>query len=439
MWSCHQLRFLNIYNAYTRGTIPGPTSLICFTSTIICVRKDELTNNLKSSVEPFSRYSLNKCLICCYTMQPIENVVLCIMAFDRFRPVHLLYTRSHTSIGWQISKVKSTNITFPRYVDFFRRVLSTTKPILQIIKTQITYIPTATSRMGLQRTPPPGRPTGPEEGPSQGNTSLPSPSQAFAPRNPRVMRSPQSGSTLGSSSSTRPAQILAPAAIEPPSARAIPATPAPQHLAPIDEGNVSTTPSYAPPPPAPARLPSPIPTIPMETIPPAPTYSEPEARRPEPTTPSNKRRKSRHPDPPPPVTQSQNPETSIESTGNQTNIGGTSQIEGTGMYGKRYQLMMDTLELAVKNSSHRMTLVLLFTPSSTMLLLTGRLKEFTKCFPLFAAKNKEIFQDVFESTRAELGEQLLVRLAISLMAKNQELTSRPKQLLQSKLNDLDQL
>jgi len=109
------------------------------------------------------------------------------------------------------------------------------------------------------------------------------------------------------------------------------------------------------------------------------------------------------------------------------------------MYGKRYQLMMDTLELAVKNSSHRMTLVLLFTPSSTMLLLTSRLKEFTKCFPLFAAKNKEIFQDVFESTRAELGEQLLVRLAISLMAKNQELTSRPKQLLQSKLNDLDQL
>jgi hypothetical protein len=40
----------------------------------------------------------------------------------------------------------------------------------------------------------------------------------------------------------------------------------------------------------------------------------------------------------------------------------------------------------------------------------GRLREFTKCFPMLAAQNKEMFETVFEETRAELGRQLLVRL-----------------------------
>jgi len=206
--------------------------------------------------------------------------------------------------------------------------------------------------MGLQRTPPSGRSTNQDAGPSNpGDSSITSDSsQAFVPRNPGVMRSPQSGST-GASSSSRPAPSPAPApAPTPASARVrdIPATPAPQSLAPVDEGNVSTTPSYAPPAPVPSpprvreRSLTPVEPIPAAYIP------EPEVSRPEPTTPANKRRKSRHPDPPPPVAE----EMSIDSSnGNE----GSSGIETKMMYGRRYQLMMDTLELAVKNSSHRMT------------------------------------------------------------------------------------
>jgi hypothetical protein len=40
----------------------------------------------------------------------------------------------------------------------------------------------------------------------------------------------------------------------------------------------------------------------------------------------------------------------------------------------------------------------------------GSLREFTKCFPMLAAQNKEMFETVFEETRAELGRQLLVCL-----------------------------
>jgi hypothetical protein len=52
---------------------------------------DPLTDNLKSPLKPFFCYPIDESLIGSYTMQPIEDVVLCIMALDRFRPVHLLY------------------------------------------------------------------------------------------------------------------------------------------------------------------------------------------------------------------------------------------------------------------------------------------------------------------------------------------------------------
>jgi hypothetical protein len=206
--------------------------------------------------------------------------------------------------------------------------------------------------MGLQRTPPPGRSTAQDAGPSQpADSSITSDSsQAFVPRNPGVMRSPQSGST-GASSSSQPAPTPALVSAPTPAPKRVredPATPAPQYLAPVDEGNISTTPSYAPPAPAlaspPARERPPTLVEPA----PAPHRSEPEVSRPEPTTPANKRRKSRHPDPPPPVAE----EMSVDSSNGNEGMGA---IETKGMYGKRYQLMMDTLELAVKNSSHRMT------------------------------------------------------------------------------------
>jgi hypothetical protein len=46
---------------------------------------------------------------------------------------------------------------------------------------------------------------------------------------------------------------------------------------------------------------------------------------------------------------------------------------------------------------------------------------------MLAAQNKEMFETVFEETRAELGRQLLIELII-----------RRKLLLPSRLNDLDQ-
>lgn len=202
--------------------------------------------------------------------------------------------------------------------------------------------------MGLQRTPPPGRSTNQDAGPSNpGDSSITSDSsQAFVPRNPGVMRSPQSGST-GASSSSRPPPSPAPAPA-PARVRIVPTTPAPQLLAASDEGNVSTTPSYAPPAPAPSPPPA-RERSPTPVEPPSATYiPESEASRPEPTTPANKRRKSRHPDPPPPAAE----EMSIDSNNGNEGSGG---IETKMMYGRRYQLMMDTLELAVKNSSHRMT------------------------------------------------------------------------------------
>jgi hypothetical protein len=211
--------------------------------------------------------------------------------------------------------------------------------------------------MGLQRTPP-GKAPLPKEneaGPSNqaGNTSLPSPSQAFAPRNPRVMRSPQSGSTHASSStSSRPAAPIttypAPSSTIP----AAPTTPAPlQYLAPMDEGSVSTTPLTAPPAPAPASAdaaPTPISVeeaqdVAMEDIN-EPTQVE------APTTPAPKRRKSRHhAEAPPPIPDEVRDEP-IQSAQSTTHVQ-TGEMD----YGERHRRMMETLQIAVASSSQKMT------------------------------------------------------------------------------------
>jgi hypothetical protein len=68
-----------------------------------------------------------------------------------------------------------------------------------------------------------------------------------------------------------------------------------------------------------------------------------------------------------------------------------------------------------------------------------RLKEFTKCFPMLAAQNKEMFEAVYENTRAKLAEQLLVRYLPHPESKSMELISRRRLVLLSKLNDLGQL
>jgi hypothetical protein len=53
---------------------------------------------------------------------------------------------------------------------------------------------------------------------------------------------------------------------------------------------------------------------------------------------------------------------------------------------------------------------------------------------MLAAQNKEMFETVFEETRAELGKQLLVRLHLSTRMK---LMIRRKLLLPLRLSDLD--
>jgi len=253
---------------------------------------------------------------------------------------------------------QSTKISFPRCgIQGTRRSINQqsqhyhTTITLQSTATYCPYIHTRI--MGLQRTPPPGKATSTrdnEAGPSNqaGNTSLPSPSQAFAPRNPRVMRSPQSGSTHASSStSTRPA------------APPVPATPAPPNfLAPIDEGNVSTTPLTAPPAPAPVPTPAhvsapePIMQQPIEEIEDADMADATEPMQAEaPTIPAPKRRKSRHHSEAPPQIAH---EARHEPTGAapiQTQAG----IDGD--YGPRHQAMLKTLEMAVEGSSRKMRLV----------------------------------------------------------------------------------
>jgi hypothetical protein len=215
--------------------------------------------------------------------------------------------------------------------------------------------------MGLQRTPPPGK--APlvrenEAGPSNqvGNTSLPSPSQAFAPRNPRVMRSPQSGSTHASSStSSRP--VAPPTTYPVPSSTIIaaPVTPAPpQYLQPMDEGNVSTTPLSAPPAPAPAPAhvaPTPIHQRPVEE---AQEVHMEEVIEPiqlaAPTTPAPKRRKSRHHSEAPfpiPDEARDGPTESAQST--------TPVQTGEVDYGERHRRMLETLQIAVASSSQKMT------------------------------------------------------------------------------------
>jgi hypothetical protein len=214
--------------------------------------------------------------------------------------------------------------------------------------------------MGLQRTPPPGKAPlirDDEAGSSNqaGNTSVPSPSQAFAPRNPRVMRSPQSGSTHGSSStSSRPP---APSVAYPHPSSTLPvalATPAPpQYLAPMDEGNVSTTPLTAPPAPVPVHAaPTPIhqqsveeaQDVPMEDI-------NEQIQLAAPTTPAPKRRKSRHHSEAPrpiPDEAGDAPTESVQSTTIHTQAGVVD-------YGERHRRMLETLQIAVASSSQRMT------------------------------------------------------------------------------------
>ena len=138
-----------------------------------------------------------------------------------------------------------------------------------------------------------------------------SPSRAFQPRNPGVMRSPLAGST-----NIRP---------EPPRSSEAPRVPA----APDAVEEVSTTTQDAP------QTAIPV-DEPVETEAPADAY----------TTPLPKKRKSRHA---PPAEEADT--FGVEEEEKKE----PSQFEKNAMYGKRYQLMMDTLELAIKTSCDKWT------------------------------------------------------------------------------------
>lgn len=142
------------------------------------------------------------------------------------------------------------------------------------------------------------------------------------------------------------------------------------------EGDVSTTPRTAPPsqvapPTRPTaststsnhtnanedldRNPSPIPVVHTDSTlerekgemppPTSTTRPAPDAF----TTPLPKRRKSRHE---PATVAAPPPPEDPEEEGQEEEL---TQFEKNAMYGKRYQAMMDTLDYAIKSSSHRMT------------------------------------------------------------------------------------
>lgn len=182
--------------------------------------------------------------------------------------------------------------------------------------------------MGLQRTPP-RRAQGStqESGPSDsrvGETSLPSPSQAFQPRHPRVVRSPLSGST-----SNRPEPPMYPEDAQTEASTTTTPRTAPPQQDQTEELNIDKE----------AEVEGKV-TEEEEAIPQSAedAYTTP--------LPQSKRRKSHHPPPAAPEAASAE---LAEITGE------SSQIEKNAMYGKRYEVMMDTLEMAVKASSEKWT------------------------------------------------------------------------------------
>lgn len=98
------------------------------------------------------------------------------------------------------------------------------------------------------------------------------------------------------------------------------------------EGDISTTPHTAPPA-ARAPVPAPAPTSQGDAF----------------TTPLPKKRKSRHAEPSKSLEQE-----AAETFQDETNAA-PSQFDKNAMYGKRYHLMMDTLELAVKTTGDKWT------------------------------------------------------------------------------------
>jgi hypothetical protein len=93
----------------------------------------------------------------------------------------------------------------------------------------------------------------------------------------------------------------------------------------------------------------------IETSVQATTSTKQEAETRDPTTPmpASKRRKSRHAVASPdeaPVSRSNETLVNADVDGTETEL---SQYEKNALYGKRYQVMMDTLELAIKASSEK--------------------------------------------------------------------------------------
>lgn len=257
--------------------------------------------------------------------------------------------------------------------------------------------------MGLQRTPPKrardeantadpepqgqeGRGGGGGGGSRQststvGETSFPSTARAFEPRNPRVMRSPLSGSTNTSNSTSN--RALPPSGVAVETQTTIPSYPY-QYQDETTTGaidpDVSTTPRMAPPTQPQEQQQEQeqrqeqvldVDTTMGDTTAIASNLNrrqdqrEPSPQVHDPITPlpANKRRKSRHPAPAP-IAQSQHQSQSQgQSRSPQPDHEDTvvdpeqelSQYEKNALYGKRYQVMMETLELAIKASSEKWT------------------------------------------------------------------------------------
>jgi hypothetical protein len=276
------------------------------------------------------------------------------MAFDRFRPgsFHLLVQGGvreldvlvHACIYPSLVDQEIWKSYFPTVA--FASDASINKATLHMISGTTVNKHSSINTMGLQRTPPPGAQTAaprppPDVGPStseQANTSL----EAFVPRHPRVMRSPQSGST--SSGSRQMAPPPPPAVV-----------PVPELEMEMDEGegagDISTTPRTEPPEQAASAISQNAqPSTSTDMPPPPATRPAPDAF----TTPLPKRRKSRN-DPRPAVANAPPPPPPAQEPEDEEEEGELTQFERNAMYGKMYKGLMDTLDVAVSAASQRWT------------------------------------------------------------------------------------
>lgn len=208
--------------------------------------------------------------------------------------------------------------------------------------------------MGIARTPPPTA-NDPPTVYAAGDTTLPTPALVFQPRNTRVARTPPPG--LAASTSERPIPVYHAGPIVAPE----PSVEMEEEM--VEEDLVDSPPERG--------LPEPetVSTTPSGPVPTSVSVSV------EPTTPSAKRARKSAPAPEPRPVSPSNPPVPFPDQD----------------YGKRYQMTMETLELAINKGTQRWTV-----------------EDLKGCFPLVSMIRAEEVEEIYKDTCRSMKEGLLV-------------------------------